>query len=141
MKPTLIAAAELDRLETWAKYHKGLCDSCQAVCCTMPAEVRIADLVRFATGRSVEIALCCPAAHMQLKEAATHVRWPGLEGVRPLTELRERVPRLSDLERSYSDLWKFYVFADAREKELLTRVQSIALGEFTNATNVFRIGA
>lgn len=46
MKPTLIAAAELDRLETWAKYHKGLCDSCQAVCCTMPAEVRVADLIR-----------------------------------------------------------------------------------------------
>ena len=102
------ANREMQR-ELVARFYKGGPGSQRSA-----VEERIADLVRFATGRSVEIALCCPAAHMQLKEAATHVRWPGLEGVRPLTELRERVPRLSDLERSYSDLWKFYVFADAR---------------------------
>jgi HD superfamily phosphohydrolase len=122
--------------ELVARFYKGGAGSERSA-----VEERISDLVRFATGRSVEIALCCPSARMQLKEAATHVRWPGLEGVRPLTELRERVPRLSDLERSYSDLWKFYVFADSRDKELLTRIQAIALGEFTDASNVFRIGA
>ena len=46
MKPTLIAAAELDRLETWAKYHNGLCNGCYASCCTLPVEVRIKDLIR-----------------------------------------------------------------------------------------------
>jgi HD superfamily phosphohydrolase len=47
------------------------------------AEDRIADLVRFATGRDVEILITCPARRMQLKEAQTHVRWPGAAGVRP----------------------------------------------------------
>lgn len=45
-KPPLIADAELDRLETWAKYTSGLCRDCRATCCTMPAEVRIGDLIR-----------------------------------------------------------------------------------------------
>ena len=38
--------ADLDRLETWVKYRNGLCDDCRASCCTMPAEIRIGDLVR-----------------------------------------------------------------------------------------------
>ena len=103
------------------------------------AEERIADLVRFATGRTVEVVLYCPAARMQLAEAQTHVRWPGEAEVRPLAELASRVPRLADLERSYRDLWKFYVFADAAEPELLSRIQEIALGEFPGARNVYRI--
>jgi len=38
--------SNLDRLETWLKYRNGLCESCQATCCTMPVEVRLPDLVR-----------------------------------------------------------------------------------------------
>jgi Fe-S-cluster containining protein len=38
--------ADLARVETWTQYRKGLCDSCRATCCTMPAEVRVSDLVR-----------------------------------------------------------------------------------------------
>jgi len=102
-------------------------------------EERISDLTRFATGRTVEVLLHCPAARMQLKEAGTHVRWPGESAVRPLSEFADRVPRLSDLERSYRDLWKFYVFADTAEPEVLRRVQEIALGEFPGARNVYRI--
>lgn len=102
-------------------------------------EERIADLVRFATGRSVEVILYCPAAKMQLKEAQTHVRWPGDSEVRPLSVHGERVPRLADLERSYRDLWKFYVFADATEPRLLGKIQQIALSEFPGAKNVYRI--
>ncbi len=45
-KPQLVAAAELDRLDTWAKYYKGLCRDCMATCCTLPVEVRIKDLIR-----------------------------------------------------------------------------------------------
>ena len=45
-KPPLIANAELDRLETWAKYTSGLCKDCNATCCTMPAEVNVNDLIR-----------------------------------------------------------------------------------------------
>ncbi|HVS08793.1 MAG TPA: HD domain-containing protein [Planctomycetota bacterium] len=101
-------------------------------------EERLADLVRFATGREVEILVYCPAARMQLKEAQTHVRWPGVEGLHPLSEFAERVPRLADLERSYRDLWKFYVFADASDPVLLARVAEIAQGEFPHARNVYR---
>jgi hypothetical protein len=101
-------------------------------------EAKIADLARFATGREPEILVVCPARAMQLKEAETHVRWPGVEGVRPLSEFAERVPRLADLERSYRDLWKLYVFADVDEPELLARIGEIAAAEFPGARNLYR---
>lgn len=41
-----IAVVDVDRCETWTRYRSGLCDSCAANCCTMPVEVRLADLVR-----------------------------------------------------------------------------------------------
>ena len=103
------------------------------------AEERIADLVRFATGRRVEVLLYCPAARMQLKEAQTHVQWPGEEGIRPLSAFADRIPRLGDLERSYRDLWKFYVFADATDPSVLRKVQEVALEEFPGARNVYRV--
>lgn len=46
MRPQLIAAAEIDRVETWTKYNKDMCTSCMSTCCTMPVEVRIGDLIR-----------------------------------------------------------------------------------------------
>lgn len=102
-------------------------------------EERIADHVRFATGKTVEVILHCPAARMQLKEVETHVRWPGEREVRPLSQFAERVPRLADLERSYRDLWKFYVFTDATDTELLRKVQEIAMAEFPGVKNAYRI--
>jgi Fe-S-cluster containining protein len=39
-------AADPERLETWVRFRNGLCDGCRASCCTLPAEVRVADLVR-----------------------------------------------------------------------------------------------
>lgn len=101
------------------------------------AEERIGDLVRFATGRDVEIMIVCPARRMQLKEAATHVRWPGDDRLRPLSEHGSKVPRLSDLERAYRDLWKFYVFADTDDVALLAKISEIAAGEFPGAINSY----
>ncbi|KPX39984.1 Uncharacterized protein family [Pseudomonas syringae pv. helianthi] len=46
MKPTLIAAAELDRIDTWAKYSSHMCGGCVSSCCTLPVEVKIKDLIR-----------------------------------------------------------------------------------------------
>ncbi len=103
----------------------------------MEVEARISDLVRFATGKDVRVIVYCPAKAMQLKEARIHVRWPGREGVHPLSTFADRVPRLADLERSYRDLWKFYVFADATEPGLLAKVQEIAEAEFAGAVNVY----
>ncbi len=46
MKKPIIAAADIDRLETWVKYKDSLCRDCMASCCTLPVEVRIGDLIR-----------------------------------------------------------------------------------------------
>jgi hypothetical protein len=101
------------------------------------AEARITDLVRFASGKHIEVIVYCPAQKMQLKEARMHVRWPGESSVQPLSSFSARVPRLADLERSYRDLWKFYVFADTSDPKLLTKVQDAARQEFSEATNVY----
>lgn len=37
---------DTDRPETWTRYRAGLCDSCNANCCTMPLEVKLPELVR-----------------------------------------------------------------------------------------------
>lgn len=100
-------------------------------------EARIADLARFATGRDVDVIVYCPARAMQLKEAGMHVRWPGIAGVAPLSQFQARVPRLADLEASYRNLWKFYVFADA-PAEVLPRIAEIAAAEFAPAVNAYR---
>jgi uncharacterized protein len=41
-----IQIVDVDRVETWTRYRPGMCDSCQANCCTMPLEIRLRDLVR-----------------------------------------------------------------------------------------------
>ena len=46
MKSNLIAAAEIDRLDTWAKYSAPMCGSCISSCCTLPVEVKVKDLIR-----------------------------------------------------------------------------------------------
>ncbi len=38
--------ADIDKTATWAKYNKRLCDHCTASCCSLPVEVKSADLVR-----------------------------------------------------------------------------------------------
>ena len=101
------------------------------------AEERIADLLRFATGRELEVIVYCPAAHMQLKEVATHVRWPGVESPAPLGRFADRVPRLADLERAYRNLWKFYVLVDSDDPKILAKVQEIASEEFAGAHNAY----
>lgn len=100
-------------------------------------ERRIAGLVKEATGHDVEIILYCPAREMQLKEARIHVRCPGEPRVRPLNDFAERVPRLRDLERSYRDLWKFYIFSSSAEPKVIHAVQEIAKQEFPGARNVY----
>jgi uncharacterized protein len=37
---------DLNRVETWQRYRKGMCDDCRAGCCRLPVEVRIMDLLR-----------------------------------------------------------------------------------------------
>ncbi len=86
----------------------------------------------------VLIQLYCPARKMQLKEAATHVRFPGADGIQPLSAFADRVPRLADLERSYRDLWKFYVFAATEDAATLTEIGRIVARLLPDAVNVYR---
>ncbi|MEN8245879.1 MAG: YkgJ family cysteine cluster protein [Thermodesulfobacteriota bacterium] len=52
---------DVDDLSTWTPYRKELCCVCRALCCTMPVEVKLTDLVRmgviteFEAGESVKL--------------------------------------------------------------------------------------
>jgi Fe-S-cluster containining protein len=36
----------LNDLQGWTKFKKGLCETCAGLCCYMPVEVKISDLIR-----------------------------------------------------------------------------------------------
>lgn len=91
-------------------------------------------------GRKVEVLFYCPARKMQLKEARLHVRFPGVSGVRPLSEFEDRIPRLKDLEASYKNLWKFYVLSSETEPAAIRAVQGVLAAELRDAVNVYRPG-
>jgi uncharacterized protein len=42
----VISLVDVDRPETWTRYRAGLCETCNANCCTMPLEVSLPELVR-----------------------------------------------------------------------------------------------
>lgn len=84
------------------------------------------------------VVLYCPARRMQLKEAQTHVRFPGASTVEPLSVHHERVPRLADLERSYRDLWKLYVLAGTDDWTVLATIGEIVRELLPDAVNVYR---
>lgn len=41
-----MSRVDIDRLSTWVKYRKNLCEGCWAGCCTLPVEVSAVDLMR-----------------------------------------------------------------------------------------------
>ncbi len=102
-------------------------------------EQHIADRVRVETGKETEVILYCPARKMQLKEARIHVRWPGESRVRPLNDFANHVPRLKDLEQSYRNLWKFYIFSSNADAEVIRTIQQIAPDEFPGAENLYEL--
>jgi hypothetical protein len=102
-------------------------------------EREIRDGLRRAGFEPPLVQLYCPARKMQLKEAATHVRFPGAGGIAPLASFADRVPRLADLEKSYRDLWKLYLFAGSEEPALLTKIAELAAKLLPRATNVYRL--
>jgi HD superfamily phosphohydrolase len=103
-------------------------------------ERRIETAAAAQLGREVDVMLYCPARHMQLKEARTFVSFPN-EGVRPLAEFADRVPRLRDLEESYRNLWKFYALSSEDTPEGIRVLQGILDREIEGATNVYRAGS
>ncbi len=103
-------------------------------------EARIEAAAAAHLGREVDVMIYCPAREMQLKEARIHVRFPGEAGVRPLSDFSDRIPRLGDLEDSYRNLWKFYVFSSESEPEGIRVLQEILDRELEGAVNVYRVG-
>ena len=87
-------------------------------------------------GRDVPLMLYCPAGHMQLKQAKILVQWPGHDGLAPLNDFRAEVPRLADLERSYTRMWKFYVHALTDSPEELAQATRLCADFFPGAVNV-----
>ncbi|WP_028452495.1 YkgJ family cysteine cluster protein [Chitinilyticum aquatile] len=72
MTQKLIYLATLERLDTWIKYRSSLCADCQATCCTMPAEVKLPDLVRMGVVDPFE------AEHEQPKTIARRLEKAGI---------------------------------------------------------------
>lgn len=70
----------LKDLSRWTLYKKGMCDSCEGLCCYMPVEVKTTDLVRL--GILVEFHLEL-SEREQIKEALKH---PGVARYTPSTE-------------------------------------------------------
>jgi HD superfamily phosphohydrolase len=101
-------------------------------------ENTVRDELRRAGSDETLIQLYCPARKMQLKEAATHVRFPGVDGVHPLSSFADRVPRLAQLEQSYRDLWKLYVFAATDDPRVLAKIAEIVATLLPKAVNVYR---
>lgn len=46
MNQIVTIKADIDNTATWAKYSKKLCNRCSASCCSLPVEVKAADLIR-----------------------------------------------------------------------------------------------
>ncbi len=106
----------------------------------LATERRIEQAARDALRRDVDVMLYCPAREMQLKEARIHVRFPGEARVRPLSDFADRIPRLRDLEESYRNLWKFYVFSSEEDPRAIAAIADVLAREIPDAKNVYRAG-
>ena len=67
-----ISIVDIDNCDTWTRYKSGLCNSCAANCCTMPVEVKLADLVR------LELVDPFEAEHEEPKKIAKRLQKAGL---------------------------------------------------------------
>ncbi len=67
-----ISIVDVDNCDTWTRYKSGLCNSCAANCCTMPVEVKLADLVR------LELVDPFEAEHEEPKQIAKRLQKAGL---------------------------------------------------------------
>ncbi len=70
----------LNDLRNWRPYKKGMCDSCIGLCCYMPVEVKIADLVRMGILTEFHLEM---DEREQIKSALKH---PGVDRYTKSTE-------------------------------------------------------
>lgn len=69
----------LKDLNYWSLYKKGLCDTCEGLCCYMPVEVMTADLIRLGILGDFHLEL---SPKEQIKDALRH---PGVLRYTPST--------------------------------------------------------
>ncbi len=99
-------------------------------------ERRMTERLAQRVGREIPIMLYCPSGQMQLKQAKMLVRWPGDTHLSRLSDHSEEIPRLQDLENSYTRMWKFYVHALSADPAELEAASEICAEFFPAAKNV-----
>lgn len=87
MKRPVIAAADPERLDTWPRYSRGLCQDCQATCCTLPVEVRLDDLIRLGEADAFERDEPLKPVARRLQKAGTVEHFNQKHGLFTLTRL------------------------------------------------------
>lgn len=70
----------LNDLSGWTRYKKGLCETCTGLCCYMPVEVRVSDLIRLKILDEFHLEL---SLREQIKDALKH---PGVLRYTPSSE-------------------------------------------------------
>jgi Fe-S-cluster containining protein len=85
--PKLPPAANIDKLPTWVRYHKGLCESCRGSCCSLPVEVRFGDLERLGVADPFEAEEPLKAIARRLQKARIIQHVNLRSGVMTLTRL------------------------------------------------------
>ena len=84
----------------------------------------------------------CTALRRRCSSRGAHPRAvAGSRGGASALRLLRQGARLGDLERSYRDLWKFYVLCDSGDPDVLAKVQEIAAAEFPGVRNVYSLGS
>ncbi|MDP7061626.1 MAG: HD domain-containing protein [Planctomycetota bacterium] len=99
-------------------------------------ERRMTESLAKRVGREIPIMLYCPSGQMQLKQAKMLVRWPGDSHLTRLSDHSSEIPRLADLENSYTRMWKFYVHALTNDSSELAAAGEVCAEYFPQATNV-----
>lgn len=88
---------DVNDINTWTKFKKGLCDSCVANCCTMPVEARLSDLLR------LEVVSAFEAEHEELRLIARRLKKDSLiDNYNPSTEIFT-LARLANRDCIYLD--------------------------------------
>ncbi|MCA8970604.1 MAG: HD domain-containing protein [Planctomycetes bacterium] len=90
-------------------------------------------------GRHEQVLFYCPSRKMQLKEVATLVRVPWADTLAPLSDFKDRLPRIADLEQSYLRLWKAYVFTSAVDPEVRKFIQQRVHARLPYAVDEYRM--
>ena len=78
---------DMDDTSTWIPYNRRLCNGCRALCCTMPVEVKLADLVRMGAITEFEAGEPVKLLVRKLKKAGVVERYSSKNQVFTLVRL------------------------------------------------------